>query len=402
MAIRNILSRKINIVLTIQKKILLLILFFIISISGIFFFILKKDTQPIQTLDTVTAEKKTNYIIPGVPYKVFYTKSTADDLFISDIAAAILMLGEYWENTAITPSSLLHVRPNPRTNRTTSESLVDYFSQIGKMSAHVMPMTLEETARFLSPKSNVPLLLFMPPSSQISPEKQSDTVVVFIGIDTEHKNVILHHYWYGNNFSMSFKDIYAAFSIEAGRPLPFIVVEPLRNPAPSFFSEKSQKMYPPRTTSMEVSQKLIEKYLTGVDLVLRGHYEEALGTLKTVAVDSTFTSPDFPRFVQVNTYFFLATALYELGKHQDALTYAEKAVSLNKDLDKPSGSFPGFMFNFNAPEFHGVYNQPYIILGKIYEKLGRSKDAITSYQKAIDISPRDAHQARNLLEKLDK
>jgi tetratricopeptide (TPR) repeat protein len=91
----------------------------------------------------------------------------------------------------------------------------------------------------------------------------------------------------------------------------------------------------------------------------------------------------FPPVYKVQTLSLLASNYLKLGELGTALEYANRAVALDYDMDKPFKDWPGY----NTLGGKGELRYPYEVLGNVYLAQKDYKKALTAYEKAVKDFP---------------
>lgn len=332
--------------------------------------------------------RKTDYVIPGVPYfGVFHHKGEKAGVS-GDTASAVASILEYWNlghNNLADITRYLNGGGSRLIGFDRIKDLVDMKGGYEVKEVHLE--NIEDIKKYVNSGSRTPLFTFFPVAPDQTDALNYHSSIVIIGIKDSERKVVLHSYWFGNNFEISFDDFEKMWGLmREGERNNYLVIRPtdLRGGLKEI-SKRIIDEYPARTSIMTGQYNMIKNcaytrgsYLLGLDdMTIR------FGSL--VENDSKFS--DLPSFFKVNLYYEIADAYRRKKDNQNALDYANKAIYFNHDLDKSVGEWPGYNMSIANPETVGIDSNPYKILGDVQFQMGELAKAYDSYKRAIEISP---------------
>lgn len=332
------------------------------------------------------------YTIPNVPYSGIYNHKGELSRIDNSSSAAVYSLVEYWApgpesvNTAVALS-------NNKTQATTASpntlaKLASYFSSLPGYSATVKDLPLSQFSDYINSKMRTPLVVFLPIKKELLLPMPVRFASVVIGIDMPKKKLIMHHYWYGNNYEVSFEDFYNLIGITEGENVPVLIVQSNNLPQSlALIKERPEQPYSPRTEVMEKARPMFEEYATGLNLML-GNLEAAklLPYLFAVVNNPNFEAY-FPPYFQVDTYDMIALQYYRLNDLTKAEEYINKALEKNHDLNQPKGSWPGFDGLKRSSGNEGRLAVTYRVLGYIKIAQKDYKAGLAAHEEAYKIYP---------------
>ncbi len=147
-------------------------------------------------------------------------------------------------------------------------------------------------------------------------------------------------------------------------------------------------------------QKAIDLWLDyGIALLHTERYNEALAVLKSTQVRlhrdkdvQKQKTPDEISYVKAQLYSYIAQIYYETGRTDSAIHTAQKAVELLHNLFKKSQASGGIGDSRHFMFLAHVYAN----LALVYEDMEQLEQAITQYQKALELLPTKPSLHRDL------
>jgi tetratricopeptide (TPR) repeat protein len=120
---------------------------------------------------------------------------------------------------------------------------------------------------------------------------------------------------------------------------------------------------------------------------------EKLSEYQAIATDPEFTG--LPPIMRLYTLSSISEMLTILGQFDRARVFAEQALLLNNNLDKP---WDAAWTSFRKAQI----GRPWLRLGEAYMGLGDRESAVVAFRRAISIEPQhgDADKARFRLREL--
>lgn len=319
-----------------------------------------------------------NYIIPNIPYFGLFTQKRGNAVFVSDLSTSVWSVISAGEN-ALAAISLKDIIPNEK-GVFTEDSIVSFLTKNG-FAAHKESLRINELDKYINEYKKAPLLFFLPIADELLPAEQQKTLEVVVGIDEQNEKIVVHSYWYGNNYEIPFRDVLSLLDLKEGDSIPFIVVQKLHA-----VEQIRAESYPTRTEAMEKMTPMTRKYLLGIELLNLKRFAASREALFSVINHPDFIN-HFPPFLKVGTYMFIGITYLQEGDIKNAHIYANKSLAINKNLDKPVGSWPGFDLYFNSSGNKGIQSNPYVFLGDVYLAEQNKKEARKAFEKALTINP---------------
>lgn len=337
-----------------------------------------------------------DYIIPGVPYVGVYNHKAQLSYLFGDTVSAVVSILEYWNPGE---NNLVEINRAFRSEQVVligENRMTDFIRNDGNYKIERVRLELGEIKNYINSEIKTPLFLFLAIS-----EEQPLTVVyrpatVLIGIKESEQKLIFHSYWLGNNYEITYDD----FNKLQERMRPdernsYLAIQPKKlKEKIKEVNQRAVSAYPERTLTMKEGEAMFKNFAIGEGAYFLSLNKVAGDYFLKVVNDSNFESY-FPPY-------FKARVLYELGEvflkqkdYPNALSYVNKAIELNQDLDKPfNKDWPGYETKSNKPDIVDRISGPYRVLGDIYRELkdfSKSKDA---YEKALEINPTNSEAAR--------
>ena len=344
---------------------------------GVVLFGLSKNKNPIAG--------KIGYVIPGVPYFSVHNHTGKNIVVMGDTVSAVLSIQEYWN-----PGKNNYVETY-RSIKTgaifvTGESIRSFFTRAGYAVKEVH-LENNELKTYINDSAKTPLFAFLSVDENQSEKDLYHPAVVVIGVKESEQKVIVHDFWLGNNYEISFSDFDQRWSrMRPDEQKNYIIIQPqnLKSALTELGTRKIEN-YPKRTMTMDRTMGMLKNYALGFGSGdLSNLNSEALDYFSRVEKDSGFKE-ELPPFFRVMTYYELASAYLKARKFDSALEYALKAVDANHDLDKPSNDWPGYERELGL--VNGELSDPWIALGNVYLETKNYQKAKEAYAKSLQIAP---------------
>ena len=342
-----------------------------------------------------------NYIIPGVPYYGIHNHIGSTSHMIGNFAggdsiASALEILEYWnpgQNNFSYVSDVLYKGSSAANGFSfiATSNFTNLFSQQG-FSVQSKKLSLSDVGKYINSKTRVPLLLFLP----ISPD-QPDMITyypatVLFGINEKDQKLTFHSYWLGNNYEISFDEFNQLESrLPAGLQNMYMVIQPKNlNEKVQEIAQRKIENYPARTSVMQNSEQMIKDYAIGSGGAFNASlWPQAMDYLSKVEKAPNFNDT-FPPYLKTALYYQMAKMYFLKNDLGNALSYAQKGVAEDHDLDKPFKDWPGYATNYVRPDQPGIIPEPYMVLGNVLDKQGDLNGALQAYKTASDMSLNDS------------
>jgi tetratricopeptide (TPR) repeat protein len=327
---------------------------------------------------------KTNYIIQGVPYiGIFNHKGDLASFGLSDTQAAIYAIMEYWDPGKNNPNEINSYLG--KLKRKSYADVIGFFNKkhSGEYSARLVDFKkATDFEKYINSSSKTPLLILLPIDAQ-QPIDNYKPAKILIGIEENRKVLTFHDFWLGNNYEINFDDFDKLAAKSKGK---FIAIQPTNlNEKLQELSSRSMPSYSARTTVMDKCENAFKNYAIGRVAANNKMNDVAKQYIERVRSDSCFEQY-FPNVFKMGTYIYL-TNFAVLTKSPTAIDLANKAISLNQNLNKPSNDWPGFEIPGNKNGISDQSSEPYWMAGRVYMQLGDLQKAKENFEKALDINP---------------
>lgn len=322
-----------------------------------------------------------NYLIPGVHYTGIYNLffQGADSPKISSI---LDILG-YWGDKRFDLVDLLQKFPSvgfatstPTSPMTLKSEIQNFFTENGYKTYGWVSVgpdnVIKEIKQFVNEKKKVPVIVL---SWRILDEKNNIFLFVpqvVIGIFDSSGKVIVHDYYYGNNYEISYDDFEKTFqSTETG----ILAVWPSDEIKGSIKGQNyNVAYYPQRSESMDKAGDLLAtKNLLAVRFWQLGAFEQSAVAFEELVNDPNFEYlPPAFRVVKISR---LAAAYIDLNQFDEAIRIIkEDVLPINQNL---SETFEGW---FLLPPID-KFSYPYYVLSLAYLKQGKRELAFANYKE---------------------
>jgi tetratricopeptide (TPR) repeat protein len=340
-------------------------------------------------------EKNINYVIPGVPYFGVHNHKDANSLIGfyggGDSCSGALSVLEYWnpgQDDFVSSCDGLRDADKERKNTTVIgyDNFIGFF-QNKNFEARKEKIALENLGKYINSGSRTPLILFLPISTDQPAEVTYFPARVLIGGDHSQRKLIFHDFWLGNNYEMSY-DEFNQLQGRAGDDLrdTYVVIQPKKlTEKISELNSRQLLDYPARTSIMENAAEMFKNYAIGSGGAFSFRlWPTALDYLNKVEKSPNFEEY-FPPYFKTILSYQLAQVYFNKNDLEKALSYAQKSVEMNHDLDQPFKDWPGYEADGIRPDTPGTTAGPYVMLGDVYAKKGNLNDALENYKKAFEI-----------------
>lgn len=374
--------------MTVQKKkfLILAVLFAAIVIAGSFYYWFLRGANQLSQV---------NHLIPGVPYYGIYNHKFdfRFDNAISLAASVASILG-YWGDNRFSLKDLVEQFPP---NKFHTSEVYKFFSdngyEIGRGMEAGEGLTINRIKMFVNERRNIPLIVYQVPLDS----QESLPVVgihrVVIGLFDKDEKVVLHDYYFGNNYEISYTDFEKMFQLHRGAVM---AVWPSAELASKLKKESSPPSYSKRTEAMDkLGPLLIKRNSEVLPFSQTRQYDKAAEGQRQIVDDPSFVylHPAYKVFYisVLGKYLVLA------DKPDEAIEIiTSKALSLNNNLKQPY---------FDWPELNNLRSEklliPYYWLAKAYLKKGDKILARKNFEEALKIDP-DHQRVREELDALLK
>lgn len=356
-----------------------IIAFIVVITAGVFIYMLKNISNKKQS-----ASIDSNYTIPNVPYFGIYNhrkelaripsgylKNTSCD--------SVLVILEYWnpgKNNFLTVCDSLKKKSG-------KNEFIQVFEE-NNLSAKSVNLSLSDLKKYINPELKTPLLLFLPISDEQPASVAFTPVTIIIGIDEKSQKLTMHNYWLGNNYEMTFDEFNRLENkLQPNRRNKYIIAQPKNlDEKLKEISQRKIEAYPVRTEIMKQGEQMFKDYAIGSSGAYgAGLWPQALEYMSKVENSPNFDK-FFPPYFKVMLYYQKSRMYFLKNDFDNALDYAEKAVAMDHDLDKPFKDWNGYETNYVRPDRIGIVPEPFVALGDILDKKGDLKGALEAYKKA--------------------
>lgn len=321
--------------------------------------------------------------LSGVPYHGFY-----DNFYLADSSAvnAVLMLLEYWERRSFSANevqdSLWRIGPQALTIQKINIFFQRRGYQTEILRAPFLPDIIGKISKFLNTPNGIPLIVYQYHAPKISPELRSYRLI--IGASGKEKNMIVHDYYYGNHYKISYEDFLSNLRMEDAA---ILAVWPSGESAPEDIRTR-------RTPKSGVPYaEEIGNFMSRWSALMQQSSEDPEITAEKIV--AMYQSPVFlylPPAYRISLWDYAADLLMISGDYRGAINLLEtKALPLNQNLDDPFGAWEGHIRALR----HWIPNlmttnelsRPYVLLGLAYAKTGDQISARTHFNRALRIHP---------------
>lgn len=370
----------------IKIKNIIIVISAIIVIVLIIAITLMKTGSPLSKNSSNNAD----FVVSGVPYFGIYNHKGKTIGGATDTAATVASVLEYWypgENnlkeigkTIITKNGDAFIG---------SDAINNYinYAYKDKLTIREEKLDLNGLKKYINSDTRTPLIAFLPVSNDQPSDVAYHPAAVVIGMKETEKKVVLHDYWQGNNYEISYADFEKRLG-GSGNQGQFIVIQPVNLKGTLVKLAKiSPAPYPARTDMMGKDEAMFQNYALCSRTFVAGQTGMALGYCEKTLNDTNFEA-SFPPYFKVALYVYLAGIYNIMGNDLNkAEGYARKAVELNHDLDKPFKDWLGYDINMSRADSAGKASWPNQVLGNVLRNKGQFQEAIDNYNMALNIYP---------------
>jgi tetratricopeptide (TPR) repeat protein len=365
---------------SIKRKLLVFTVLFFAVLLGValFWFSANKKGQTM-------AGQKADYIISGVPYFGVHNHTGNNRYISGDSASAMLSILEYWNPGK---NNYLEASRGIRGDRATvtGDSIKKYFDQSG-YTVKTIYLKNNELKNYINSNLRTPLFAFLSSDKDQSEDNVYHPAIVVIGVKESEGKVIVHDFWLGNNYDISFAEMDQRWSrMRQDERYEYIVAQPqdLKEKLAEIGTRKIEA-YPQRTTTMNQNAEMLKNYALGTGESISGNNSKAIDYFLKIEKNPQFEEK-LPRYFMAATYTGLATAYLRTKDTESASTYVQKAIDVNHDLDKSFGDWIGYEYSYSK-DIVGQSVTPWIVLGDIEIEKKDYQKAKESYEKAGTIAP---------------
>jgi tetratricopeptide (TPR) repeat protein len=329
-----------------------------------------------------------DYTIPGVPYVGIFNHKGKLAKFTRDSHAAIYAIEEYWNSGKNSPKEINNYFKDIKDKQ--NSDIADYFNNAHKdeYSAKVEKLDISEIKKYLNSKVKTPLLVgYALDANQPSEIKYLPTRVI-IGISESRKVLIVHDFWLGNNYEISFDDFNKSRGInDSGTKREYVVVQPKNiKEKISEIGKRNIVPYKPRAEVMVKCEKMLINYSIGRAAAINVINNRAYEYFQKVISDPNFRVY-LPNVFKVRTYAYLANISRLRKQYDQAVVFANDAIELDHELDKPFMDWPSYDIITESSGLVAEECSPYWVLGHVYMETGNIEKAKENYDKALSINP---------------
>lgn len=319
-----------------------------------------------------------NYLIKGVPsysfYEYYFPRIYADSKDEVTAAFSVKSILDYWGDSRFDLAALQEKFLFPE-----GDDFVDvrrFFEENGYETERLGSQRPEETIRaikkYINPPKNMPVLVLQRRS--LSPPSATYGYRVIIGISDTQKKVIVHDYYYGNNYEISYNDFaeLSKFSY-----LAVLAIWPSEKIKGKISGPPDQNQAEDYRSRMEVMDKLggllAVQRTEAIMLCYSQQFDDGLATFLKFVSDHNFQY--FPPSYQMFLLSELASWYLPAQRYEEAINLINGTVlPLNHDLNQPVEGW------YIPPQDKFVY--PYLVLIEAYLKNGQKDLAVAAYEEA--------------------
>lgn len=328
-----------------------------------------------------------NYVIPGVPFYGKHNQKGDAAYVIGDSQSALMSILEYWDpgNNDAKKLNDYMMQMGGAVNQT---QIKNYFSQKkGYRVSGVELKSVDDIKQFVNPDRKIPLFAFLPIDTDQPASIKYRPAVAIIGVKDNERRIVVHSYWFGNNYEISYDDLGKMIGgLPSGDKLSFIAIAPedLKSKLKEI-SSRNVSPYPARTSVMTEGHEMLKNFAYAQGGWLLDDGKLGLPYASKVANDPKFESV-FPPVFRMEIYSMIAGFSLETHNADNAFTYANKALDLDHDLNKPFNDFPGSEFPYGSnPDNIGVSPHPYATMGDTFYFVKNYEKAYENYKIALNL-----------------
>lgn len=361
--------------------VLALLVVFLATLAS--FNLMSKNISSKQPRERDVANSNFGYTILGVPYFGIYNHrdslSSVGGYMVGNSCVSVLEILEYW----YPGQNHFEFTCNNLGNKTVDDFVRLFLEK--NFTVEMTDISLTDLKKYLNSEVRTPLILFLPISSDQPASISYFPATVLIGINEVSQKLIMHNYWLGNNYEMSFDEFNKLEEkLPSSLKNKYIIAQP-ENLGEKIkeLSQRKQVDYSARTSIMRNGEQMFKDYSIGSGgAYSAGLWPQALEYFSKVENSPTFDE-FFPPYFKTILYYQKARIFFLKDDLDSALVYAQKSVAINNNLDKPFKDWPGYETNNVRPDRLGIAPEPFIILGEILDKRGDLSGSLASYKKAF-------------------
>ncbi len=331
--------------------------------------------------------RKVNYVISGVSYIGMHNHIGQNKFIIGDSFPAFFSLLEYW-NPGKNDFSKVSTLFSSENGLITEKVVTDLFNKAGYVARSVH-LENNELGKYLNSEMKTPLLVFLPITANQPKEDLYFPAMIIIGINELENKIIAHDFWLGNNYEISFAELDQRWKIRMpDERKNYIVVQP-QDFKGSLAGINTRKIeaYPRRTVTMEKTEEMIKNYAIGFGLSIKNINSQSLDYFLNVEKNINFEKY-LPPFFKVATYSKLGNLYLKENNLMLATIYAQKAIDVDHDIDKPFNDWPGLETYYVASGgIGGELSDPWVLMGDVSLENKEYQKAKDAYTRALKILP---------------
>lgn len=329
-----------------------------------------------------------NYVIPGVPYYGIHNHTEKVASVYGDVSLPIASVMQYWNPDQANLQEMSRYFTSQR--GFISDEVIKKYMDFAANDQYVVQnarIEIQDLKKYINPEIRTPLLFGMPVAADQPEKTYYHPLNVLIGINEPEKKVIFHSIWFGNNYELSFDDFQKYMErMRSDERHQYLIIQAkdLKNKLTEIDGRGTQP-YPARGQVVKMIEPMVRSYTLGYGTYRSGVFDQAISFFNKIIEAPNFES-SLPPYFKMKTYVYLSMAHLKMGNVDKAVEYANNAVEVNHDLDKPFLDWPGYSFSDNSiPGREGESSEPYKIAGDAHLKKANYDKAMENFQKAIDI-----------------
>jgi tetratricopeptide (TPR) repeat protein len=260
--------------------------------------------------------------------------------------------------------------------------------QTYRWTSRVAGGEIDEIKKFINPERKVPVIIFQ--RASFEPVSPFFRYRLGIGVFDKEQKIIVHDYYFGNNYEISYDDFEKMFLPNARSILAVWPSEELKE---IIEEPNHQVAYPARLEAMDkIGDLLVTKRARANQYTMSDEFEKAE---ELSLYEDYFTDPNFeylPPALQVFELCFWAVYHNEEPDRMIEII-TERILPINHNLDEAPEGWT------LTPQAEFVY--PYYLLSQAYLKKGERDLAIQTYNEAKQIEVIDKGWYQSILEELE-
>lgn len=336
-----------------------------------------------------------DYVIPGVPaINLFNHQGNLSYISPSDTVASTVSILEYWNpgaNNFVEISSFLRAEKDK--NGETIRRLLDgfYKNEYNFKREH---LNINELKKYINSEVKTPLLIFFPLDKEQPSEVTFHPLTVVIGIKESEKKIVLHNFYLGNNYEISFADFEKSWeSMRIDERDAYYVIQPIElKEKLKEVSSRKVNQYPARIRVMDDFSGLLADYAVSRAMRTFGENDLSMEYALKVKNDPRFEK-EIHTFYKMEIHGLLASSYFKKDDLESAKQNALLAMEMNHDLNKPFKDWPGIENPGSRVGEVNKSSEPYKLLGDIYLRTNELDLAKQNYEKALEIRPTNNQEA---------